>query len=224
MTNDDQTIEYYQKRAAEYDRIYLRDDPARQSELAALYALSQRALAGREVLDLACGTGFWTRVVSGAAQSILGVDINPATLEIASHKKYLCPVRFVRGDMFHLPIGSCFGDGILATFVLSHVRRQEIPHLAGLIVPMVPSGSPIFLCDNNPVTEATTEVLWDDAQINTYKKRRLENGEQYTILKNYFNREELDTVLAPWGKIETIIYRKYYWAAVVTTGDKGAGR
>jgi len=224
VTNDDQTIEYYQKRAAEYDRIYLRDDPARQSELAALYALSLRTLAGRRVLDLACGTGFWTQVVSGAAQSILGVDINPATLEIASHKKYLCPVRFVRGDMFHLPFGSCGGDGLLATFVLSHVRRQDIPHLAGITCRLVVPGSPIFLCDNNPVTEATTEVLWDVARINTYKKRRLENGEQYTILKNYFSREELDTVLAPWGKIETIIYRKYYWAAVVTTGDNGAGR
>lgn len=224
MTNRDQTIEYYQKRAAEYDRIYLRDDPARQSELAALYALSQRALAGREVLDLACGTGFWTRVVSGTATSIVGVDINPATLAIASHKKYLCPVQFIRGDMFNLPIDSGGGDGILATFVLSHVRRQDIPRLAVIVYHLAAPHSPIFLCDNNPVTEVSPDVIWDDEHVNTYKQRRLENGEQYTILKNYFSREELDTVLAPWGKIETIIYRNYYWAAVVTTGDKGVSQ
>jgi SAM-dependent methyltransferase len=224
VTDHDQTIEYYQKRAAEYDRIYLRDDPARQSELAALYALSQRTLDGRDVLDLACGTGFWTQVVSGTSKSILGIDINPATLAVAAQKKYLCPVRFIRADMFNLPIGSGGGDGILATFVLSHVRRQDIPRLADIVRHLFPPHSPVFLCDNNPVTEVSPGFIWDDEHINTYKQRRLENGEQYTILKNYFRREELDTVLAPWGQIETIIYRTYYWAAVVTTGETGGGR
>lgn len=224
MTNDDQTIEYYQKRAAEYDRIYLRDDPARQAELAALYTLSQRTLAGCDVLDLACGTGFWTQVVSGTAKSILGLDINPATLEIAAHKKYLCPVRFIEADIFHPPVNRGVGDGILTTFVLSHVRRQDIAHLGAIVTRLVAPGCPIFLCDNNPITEETTKVTWDDERINSYKERVLENGERYTILKNYFGREELDSVLAPWGRIETILYRTYYWAAVVTVDPKGERR
>ena len=222
--SDDETIEYYQKRAGEYDQIYLRDDPARQAELAAMYALSQRALANRQVLDLACGTGFWTQVVSGAAKSIVGIDINAATLAEAARKNYRCPVQFVLADMYHLPLDARLYDGALATFILSHVRRQDIPHLAEIVHRAIAPGSPVFLCDNNPITEATREISWDDEHINTYKKRRLENGEEYTILKNYFSRDELETVLAPWGRIETIIYRDYYWAAVVILPDKDAGR
>ena len=34
--NKDQTREYYEKRANEYDKIYHRDDPPRQAELKAL--------------------------------------------------------------------------------------------------------------------------------------------------------------------------------------------
>jgi ubiquinone/menaquinone biosynthesis C-methylase UbiE len=222
--NDDETIEYYQKRAGEYDQIYLRDDPARQAELAAMYALSSRTLAGHDVLDLACGTGFWTQVVSGATKSIVGIDINPATLAEASRKKYRCPVRFVLADMFRLPIDSRRCDGVLATFILSHVRRQDILQLAETVRRTVAASSPIFLCDNNPITEATQGVTWDDEHINTYKKRRLENGEEYTILKNYFGRDELAEVLTPWGRVESIIYREYYWAAVMTIGEKDGGR
>jgi ubiquinone/menaquinone biosynthesis C-methylase UbiE len=222
--NDDETIEYYRKRAGEYDQIYLRDDPARQAELAAMYSLSSRALAGRQVLDLACGTGFWTQVVSGAAKSIVGVDINAATLAEAARKKYRCPVQFILADMFHLPLDIRRYDGALATFILSHVRRQDIPHLAEIVHRAVAPHSPVFLCDNNPITEATREITWDDEHINTYKKRRLENGEEYTILKNYFSRDELEAIIAPWGGIETIIYRDYYWAAVVISPDKDTGR
>jgi demethylmenaquinone methyltransferase/2-methoxy-6-polyprenyl-1,4-benzoquinol methylase len=160
--NHDETIEYYQKRAAEYDQIYLRDNPARQAELAAMYSLSRRTLAGRNVLDLACGTGFWTQVVSGAAKTIVGIDINPATLAEAMRKKYRCPVRFIQADMFHLPIDSCRCDGILATFVLSHVRRQDIPQMAEMVRRAAAPHAPIFLCDNNPITEATQDVTWDD--------------------------------------------------------------
>jgi demethylmenaquinone methyltransferase/2-methoxy-6-polyprenyl-1,4-benzoquinol methylase len=218
--NDDETIEYYQKRAGEYDQIYLRDNPVRQAELAAMYTLSQQALAGRQVLDLACGTGFWTRIVSATAASIVGIDINPATLAEAERKIYGCPVRFILADMFHLPFDRRRYDGLLATFILSHVRRQDVPSLAETVFRAVAPGSPVFLCDNNPITEATREIFWDDQHVNTYKKRRLEDGEEFTILKNYFERDELETVLAPWGRIEAVIYRDYYWAAVVTSPEK----
>ena len=51
---------YYNRRAAEYEQIYRRDDPARQAELSSLTLAMQQTLAGRRVLELACGTGFWT--------------------------------------------------------------------------------------------------------------------------------------------------------------------
>ena len=49
---------YYAQRATEYERIYLK--PERQAELRALEAWLPSVFAGRRVLEIACGTGWWT--------------------------------------------------------------------------------------------------------------------------------------------------------------------
>lgn len=57
MPNGDlQLAGYYAARAAEYERIY--DKPERQAELQRLRALIPAYLAGRSVLEIACGTGY----------------------------------------------------------------------------------------------------------------------------------------------------------------------
>ena len=211
----DQTLEYYQKRAGEYDHIYLRDDPGRQAELARLYDLSRQLLAGRDVLDVACGTGFWTRVVSQTAKAVVGIDVNPATLAEAKRKSYACPVSFVWADIRHLPIKAEGKNGLLATYIASHVRREELRHLGQVLADVLTPGSPAFLCDNNLFSEMIPELIWDDRHQNTYKKRRLENGEEYIILKNYFEADELEAIFSGWGTIERIVYDTYYWAVAL---------
>jgi ubiquinone/menaquinone biosynthesis C-methylase UbiE len=212
----EKTIKYYNERAREYDKVYFRDNPQRQSEIAQLYAMSRRTLADRNVLDIACGTGFWTKIISEKARSITGIDINPATLEEARKKNYLCPIDFIIGDFFDLPFGKDAFDGLLATFVLSHIKRQDINELYNSIRKMVKAGSPVFLCDNNLICEMIPDLIWDKPHINSYKKRRLENGDEYLILKNYFSQEELADRLGNWGTVERIIYFEYYWAVVLT--------
>lgn len=212
----DKTIKYYNDRAREYDKVYFRDNWKRQGEIAQLYALSRRTLAGRNVLDIACGTGFWTKIVSEKARSITGIDINPATLDEARKKKYLCPMDFIISDFFNLPFGEDGFDGLLATFVLSHIKRQDIGRLYKSINKTIRPGSPVFLCDNNLICEMIPDLIWDERRINSYKKRQLENGKEYLILKNYFSREELAERLGGWGKVERAIYFEYYWAAVLT--------
>ncbi|MFH1699035.1 MAG: class I SAM-dependent methyltransferase [Candidatus Zixiibacteriota bacterium] len=210
-----QTIEYYQKRAAEYDKIYYRDNPERQAELKDLYLLSQNALAGRSVLDVACGTGFWTRIISEQARKITGIDINQTTLDKAGTKEFGCPVEFITGDWRKMPETNKQFDGLLMTYVLSHVKRQDNDALREAIKSIIPPGSPAFLCDNNLLCEMERELIWDEDGINSYKLRKLENGEEFTILKNYFDKEELLLVFERWGKVNKFIFKDYYWAAVL---------
>lgn len=212
---DDQTLEYYQKRAPEYDKIYFRDNPDRQAELANLYAVSREVLTGRDVLDLACGTGFWTKIVSERAKTIVGIDINPGTLAEAGRKHFACPTRLIRGDFFHPPIVPGTVDGLLATYVISHVKRQDLPRLRDEIRRIMPPGSPAFFCDNNPVCEPVPELIWDDDTVNSYRRRRLENGEEFLILKNYFEPAELEKLFSSWGTVERLTSSTYYWSAVV---------
>ncbi len=215
----DQTIEYYQKRAPEYDKIYFRDNPDRQAELAAMYTASRQALRDRRVLDAACGTGYWTKIISEQAKSIVGVDINSGTLSEARRKHYSCPIYLTQGDFFHLPFRERRFTGLLATYVVSHVRREEIGALRGEMRRLVAAGSPVYLCDNNAVCEQISDLIWDEGHVNSYRRRRLENGEEFVILKNYFKEAELADMFESWGTIEKITFDTYYWSVTLTLGD-----
>lgn len=68
---------YYQRRANEYDRVYAK--PEQQADFAALRAWLAERVAGKAVLEVACGTGHWTAVRAGNATYIVATDINPAS-------------------------------------------------------------------------------------------------------------------------------------------------
>jgi ubiquinone/menaquinone biosynthesis C-methylase UbiE len=64
----------------------------------------ERTLAGKHVLEIACGTGYWTEVISSSAASIIAIDINDEVLEIARSKKLnQQKVLFQRADAYALP-------------------------------------------------------------------------------------------------------------------------
>jgi len=97
--------EYYRKRARGFEEeFYQGSNPVRQRELQIIVDFSKRTFKNRRVLDVACGTGCWTQVVSETARSIVGVDIAQEMLEVAKTKIYKCPVSFCKGDAY----GLCF--------------------------------------------------------------------------------------------------------------------
>src|SRR5688572_19001903 len=53
---------YYSKRAGEYERIY--EKPERQSDLAKLKDVVRSFFASHVVLEVACGTGYWTQIIA----------------------------------------------------------------------------------------------------------------------------------------------------------------
>ncbi len=76
--------EYYARRAAYYERVYFK--PERQADLRALEAWLGGPFAGREVLEIACGTGWWTPHGAREARSWLATDLNPETMALARNK------------------------------------------------------------------------------------------------------------------------------------------
>ena len=50
--------QYYARRAAEYEVIYAK--PERQVDLAAMKLAIAEAFQGRSVVEIACGTGWWS--------------------------------------------------------------------------------------------------------------------------------------------------------------------
>ncbi len=91
MADNTDITSYYARRAAEYEKVYSK--PERQQELAALRQLLPGWFTGRSILEVACGTGYWTECISATAESITATDINREVLDIAGSKSYACPVR-----------------------------------------------------------------------------------------------------------------------------------
>ena len=56
---------YYAQRAAYYERVYFK--PERQPDLRLMEAWLAEQFVGQQVLEIACGTGWWTR--HGAARA-----------------------------------------------------------------------------------------------------------------------------------------------------------
>lgn len=95
--------DYYGARAAEYERIYAREDVDYQQELAMLADIVKKQVTGSRVLEVACGTGYWTQFMAETAKHIVGVDVRPEVLQIAESKSWpLHNATFVEGDAYQL--------------------------------------------------------------------------------------------------------------------------
>ena len=93
--------DYYARRAPEYERIYQK--PERQEDLRTLRARVAQTFAGRRVVEIACGTGWWTEILAGTAHSVTATDINDEVLAVARAKGLdRARVSFQRCDAFDL--------------------------------------------------------------------------------------------------------------------------
>ena len=116
--NKDQ-IQYYSERAKEYEKIYQK--PERQEDLKKLGIILKDLFFAKSVFEIACGTGYWTQIISETAESIFATDINETVIEIARSKKYQSAITFEKVDMLNLSsINEKFDSGF-GGFIWSHI-------------------------------------------------------------------------------------------------------
>jgi ubiquinone/menaquinone biosynthesis methyltransferase len=82
-------------------------------------------LAGRRVLDLACGTGDLSFAAADCGASVTALDLTPRMIELASAKATRrpggSPVRFLVGDMMALPFPAASFDLVTTGYGLRNV-------------------------------------------------------------------------------------------------------
>jgi demethylmenaquinone methyltransferase/2-methoxy-6-polyprenyl-1,4-benzoquinol methylase len=208
-----ETLEaYYARRAAEYEKIY--EKPERQADLARLRVDIPALFAGERVLEIACGTGYWTPLIAEQADSMLAVDYNEETLAIARAKKQRkANVRFQRADAYALPDWAERFSACYAGFWWSHIPLAKIdPFLRGLAERLEPAARVVFM-DNRYVEGSSTAISRKDAEGNTYQSRRLADGSSHEVLKNFPTGPELRGRLARFGADVTFSEYEYYWLA-----------
>lgn len=211
------TEDYYRARAGEYDQVY--DKPERQADLSGLRAWLAGLLAGRRVLEVAAGTGYWTAAYAGRAASVLATDVNAATLQVARGRRdWPATVRFAQADALDLTTIDGF-DAAFAGFFWSHIPLNRLEAFLSGLAGRLERPATLAFIDNRYVEGSSQPVSRADADGNTYQQRRLANGTSWEVIKNFPAAAEIQARLAGLGQV-TVSELTYYWTAVCTLGSQ----
>lgn len=214
MPKSKSIIDYYRARAGEYEQIYYREIPARRKEIDDHCEFVRGIARSKTVLDLACGTGYWTKVASDSAGELIGADISVEMLHQARQKSFGCPTGFVAANMYELPFQPNSFDLLILGFWISHEPCQNYDSLFDNLIRQIKPNGKIWLIDNNPPAEGPqSDSAGLDEFGNNLKFRKLQIGDQFIIVKNYFSRENLNQILSRSFNVIELINKEYYWSA-----------
>jgi SAM-dependent methyltransferase len=203
-------VSYYRQRAREYERIYAK--PERQSDLVRLRAIVGTALAGHHVLELSCGTGYWTEVIAPVAKSVLACDISPEVLEIARGKSWgPARIEFLQADSYALPDFALPYSAAFAGFWWSHIQRSKRGEFLAGLHSRLERGARVVFIDNRFVAGSSTPVSRVDEQGNTFQQRRLDDGSVHEVLKNFPSEDELRRTVADVASSTEVTLTDYFW-------------
>lgn len=201
---------YYARRAGEYEQIYQK--PERQPDIAATKNLLRQLLAERDVLEVACGTGFWTKEIAQTARSVLATDINEEVLQIARNKSYPPgKVVFQRADARSLSDIPGKFTAAFAGFWLSHLPKSDVKNFLENLHAKVASGGLVVLIDNRFVKGGSTPIHRADERGNTYQLRRLADGTKHEIIKNFFTGDDFSRMLDGIAENVNFTELEYFW-------------
>ena len=213
---DRNLAKYYAERASEYDKIYLK--PERREELDILSSEIAQSLAKRKVLEIACGTGYWTQFVAPNCVSIVATDYNTEVLDIAKERlNNFKNISFTKSDAFKLNNLDQEFNSALAGFWWSHLKKAEISNFLNVLHSKLLPGSIVVIADNNYVEGSSTPISREDQEGNTYQIRRLDNGSEQEILKNFTTEQSFFQSVSPFSDNIGFKSLKYFWYAWYVT-------
>jgi demethylmenaquinone methyltransferase/2-methoxy-6-polyprenyl-1,4-benzoquinol methylase len=198
---------FYRARAPEYDQWWLRQGPydhgpADTAEwdrqvAQVTQALNEFAPVGN-VLELAGGTGWWTRELARWAASLTVVDSSEETLTINGQRVGRADVSYQVADIFSWQPGQRY-DAVFFSFWLSHVPRERFDDFWALIASCLAPEGRVFFIDNrrNPSPTATDPYIIDEAD--DVQRRRLSDGSEHRVVKVFYEPDELADRLRALG-------------------------
>ncbi|MGH9344792.1 MAG: class I SAM-dependent methyltransferase [Terriglobia bacterium] len=192
---------YYRARAPEYDEWWQRigrynrgpevterwDREVSQVE----DALKEFRPSG-DVLELACGTGWWTQRLAQTASTLTCVDASPEVIAL-NHARLTATgcqhVRYVEADIFAWRPEAKY-DLIFFSFWLSHVPDDHFDNFWAIVSQALRPHGSAFLIDSR-AAESSTARDHRIPEANGTQERRLNDGRSFRIFKQYWEAEEL---------------------------------
>lgn len=203
----EEQLEYYRARASEYDEWFLRQGRYDQGEehanewfreVAEVQTVLERLKPFGNVLELACGTGWWTEQLLEHADKVTAVDASPEVLRLNAERTKSPIISYVQADIFAWRAAQTF-DLVFFSFWLSHVPPERFAAFwRGVEEALVPGGR-VFLVDSLHNRQGTARDHVLPAPDKTVAKRKLNDGREFEIVKVFYTPEMLAKKLEPLG-------------------------
>jgi ubiquinone/menaquinone biosynthesis C-methylase UbiE len=114
------------------------------------YAFARRFVAGKRVLDAACGEGYGSALLGEAAASVVGVDIDGPTIAHAG-SRYGSEgrVRFIEGSCTELPLPDASIDVVVSFETIEHLREEDQPRMVAEFARVLSPGGIVVISSPN---------------------------------------------------------------------------
>ncbi len=198
---------YYCARAKEYDQWFYRQ--GRYDQGAELNTLWFRELQTvqedlrtfqitGDVLELAPGTGIWTEQMLPLATSITAIDASAEMIAINRARIADERVTYVQADLFTWQ-PTCTYDAVCFCFWISHVPVERLSAFIQTVARALRPGGKLFFIDSRrePTGTAINQEL--PAEREQVMVRTLNDGQQFHIIKNFYDRAFLEQQFATCG-------------------------
>lgn len=89
------------------------------------YLLSKSLVKNMDVLDIACGEGYGSYILSDEAHKVYGVDVSLDTIKQAKTKYQRSNLDFRIGDCREIPIADSSVDAVVSFETIEHINEQD---------------------------------------------------------------------------------------------------
>jgi len=183
LVND--VAEYYNARASEYDFSAGYDDPVSELLRIPIRTRYLPLFTGCKVLEIACGTGYWTKVISETAKSIVATDINSSKISIAQSKlSDVKNVDFEIADAYSLDGVSGDFNAAYAFWWWSHIPKTRLTEFIKVLHSKLLPNAFVLFVDQLPSAYNGMNRHFDQDN-NLLEDRILKGGGRFTIVKNF---------------------------------------
>jgi len=228
----DEQKAYYRARAPEYDDWFLRrgrydGGPDENRRWFAEVEVVREALrsfnpAGR-VLELACGTGWWTKELLSYAADITAVDGSPEVIELNRRRVDADPrIRYVLADLFEWEPVTTY-DVVFFGFWLSHVPPNEFARFWERVRRALKVGGRVFFVDSFQRSTVThlSRIADEGGGVEI---RTLGDGREFRVVKVRYQPDHLRDELAALGWGGSIAHtERFFVFGDLQVADSGVG-
>jgi demethylmenaquinone methyltransferase/2-methoxy-6-polyprenyl-1,4-benzoquinol methylase len=201
-------VDYYRSRAGEYEATATPPgDPLADQKTVLVDALRAFYPRGR-VLEIACGTGLYTRELVQFASSITAIDASPEMLDLARQRIRSPSVRFVHADVFSWEPDGQY-DVVFFSFWLSHVPPTHFERFWDRVAAFLAPNGRVFFMDEGPHSYWREEFVDEVAGV---VRRQLLDGSEHFAIKVLWDASDLERRLRDLGW-DITVHRTdaFYW-------------